>query len=147
MLCGCSSLVSINLSNFDTYNVNDMSFMFYGCNSLIYVDLSNFNMINCINYNEIFSNINNIRYINLYNFKNDKTIGNIFNRDENFHFVCQSELIVNTQNSFNCCNYNFDIDECNDPIKIDTSDNSDSSDNSDCGNCCYWYYYYDYSLL
>ena len=121
---GCNSLSSINLSNFDTYNVNDMGQMFYGCNSLIYIDLSNFNMINCYSYHGFFSNINNIRYINLFNFKNDIIIGDSFYGSGNIHFVCQSEQIINTQNSFNCCNYNFDYDECNDPIIPDTSDSS-----------------------
>ena len=30
----CSSLTNINLSNFNTNNVTDMSWMFYGCLSL-----------------------------------------------------------------------------------------------------------------
>ena len=34
MFCGCSSLKSINLSSFNTTNVNNMSFMFHGCSSL-----------------------------------------------------------------------------------------------------------------
>ena len=39
---GCSSLTSLNLSN----NVNNMNHMFYGCSSLISLDLSNFNTNN-----------------------------------------------------------------------------------------------------
>ena len=34
MFFGCSSLKEINLSNFNTDNVNDMSCMFYECSSL-----------------------------------------------------------------------------------------------------------------
>ena len=34
MFRGCSSLININLSNFNTNNVTDMSCMFYGCSSL-----------------------------------------------------------------------------------------------------------------
>ena len=34
MFCECNSLTNINLSNFNTQNVTNMSFMFYGCNSL-----------------------------------------------------------------------------------------------------------------
>ena len=34
MFYGCSSLNSINLSNFNTNNVTDMSCMFDGCSSL-----------------------------------------------------------------------------------------------------------------
>ena len=34
-LCVCYSLTNIDLSNFNTENVNDMSYMFNECNSLI----------------------------------------------------------------------------------------------------------------
>ena len=41
-------LTNINLSNFNTNNVKDMSFMFYECSSLTNINLSNFNTINVI---------------------------------------------------------------------------------------------------
>ena len=34
MFSGCNSLTNLNLSNFNTQNVTDMSGMFSGCNSL-----------------------------------------------------------------------------------------------------------------
>jgi surface protein len=34
MFNGCSSLISIDLSSFNTTNVNNMGYMFYGCSSL-----------------------------------------------------------------------------------------------------------------
>ena len=43
MFKNCSSLKNINLSNFNTNKVNDISYMFYECSSLINIDLSNFN--------------------------------------------------------------------------------------------------------
>ena len=42
MFSGCSSLKDINLSNFDTNNVIDMSGMFYGCSSLNKINISKF---------------------------------------------------------------------------------------------------------
>ena len=45
MFSGCSSLTSLNLSNF-TNNVEDMSSMFSNCSSLISLNLSNFNTKN-----------------------------------------------------------------------------------------------------
>ena len=39
----CSSLTSINLSNFNTNNVTNMSCMFSHCSSLTSINLSNFN--------------------------------------------------------------------------------------------------------
>ena len=41
MFGGCSSLTNINLSNFNTQNVNDMSYMFFECNSLIKLNFIN----------------------------------------------------------------------------------------------------------
>ena len=34
MFCGCESLININLSNFNTQNVTNMSCIFYDCSSL-----------------------------------------------------------------------------------------------------------------
>ncbi len=39
----CDSLTNLNLSNFNTTNVTDMSYMFRMCKSLRNLDLSNFN--------------------------------------------------------------------------------------------------------
>ena len=41
MFAVCSSLNSIDLSNFNTNNVTDMSDMFHGCSSLNSINLSN----------------------------------------------------------------------------------------------------------
>ena len=43
MFKNCSSLKNINLSNFNTNKVNDISYMFYECSSLININLSNVN--------------------------------------------------------------------------------------------------------
>ena len=45
---GCKSLTNINLSNFNTNKVTNMSGMFYECSSLANIDLSNFNTNNVI---------------------------------------------------------------------------------------------------
>ena len=42
MYSGCSSLKELNLSNFNTNKVTDMSYMFERCSSLKKVDISNF---------------------------------------------------------------------------------------------------------
>ena len=46
MFSGCSSLINIDLSNINTNNVTDMSYMFDGCSSLIDINLSNFDTNN-----------------------------------------------------------------------------------------------------
>ena len=43
MFYNCSSLSSIDLSNFNTNNVTNMVYMFKGCKSLSSLNLSNFN--------------------------------------------------------------------------------------------------------
>ena len=46
MFSDCSSLTNIDLSNFNTNKVTDMSRMFYKCVSLTSLNLSNFNTNN-----------------------------------------------------------------------------------------------------
>ena len=117
MFLYCSSLISLNLSNFDTLIVTDMDFMFYGCDSLNALDISNFNMINCEIYYNMFSNIDNIIYLNIFNLKNDKVISEIFNARDRF-YVCQKDKILTNPNIFNCCDYNSKPDKCDKfPIK------------------------------
>jgi surface protein len=54
MFYDCSSLINLNLSNFNTTNVTDMSGMFYGCESLTNLNLSNFNTTNVTNMSYMF---------------------------------------------------------------------------------------------
>ena len=51
---GCSSLTSINLSNFNTNNVTNMGNMFEYCSSLTSINLSNFNTNNVIDMGYMF---------------------------------------------------------------------------------------------
>ena len=60
MFAGCSSLTSLNLSNFNTNNVNNMSFMFAGCSSLTSLNLSNFNTNNVNNMSNMFDHLKKI---------------------------------------------------------------------------------------
>jgi surface protein len=50
----CTSLTALNLSNFSTSNVTDMSYMFNGCQLLVQLDLSNFDTTNVIEKNNMF---------------------------------------------------------------------------------------------
>ena len=50
----CSSLKELNLSNFNTHNVNDMSYMFFGCSSLKELNLSNFHINKDTSMNQMF---------------------------------------------------------------------------------------------
>ena len=54
MFSGCINLRNLNLSSLNTEKVNDMSFMFCDCNSLENIDLSSFNTKNVINMEGMF---------------------------------------------------------------------------------------------
>ena len=64
----CDKLENINLSNFNTQNIKDMSHIFYKCNSLKNINLSNFNTQNVINMSNMFSYCKSLTNINLSNF-------------------------------------------------------------------------------
>ena len=43
MFYNCNKLTKLDISNFNTNNVTNLSHLFYNCYSLISIDLSNFN--------------------------------------------------------------------------------------------------------
>ena len=59
MFCKCLSLKELNLKNFNTNNVTDMSRMFFGCSSLKELNLNNFNTNNVTNMIGMFSGCSN----------------------------------------------------------------------------------------
>ena len=77
---GCSSLTSIDLSNFDTSNVVNMKHMFYECRSLTSVDLSNFNVKKVTRMEYMFYKCTDLNFIDIstFDFQNIKIIS-LFN--------------------------------------------------------------------
>ena len=57
MFNGCSSLISLDLSSFDTKNIEEISNMFNGCNNLQYINLKNFELNNSLDYTNIIKGI------------------------------------------------------------------------------------------
>ena len=73
MFSGCSSLKELNLNNFNTNNVTNMSDMFYGCSSLKELNLINFNTNNVTNMSWMFSRcLNELKLKIKSQFKNFK---------------------------------------------------------------------------
>ena len=68
MFSSCSSLNSIDLSSFNTTNVNNMSGMFSDCDSLKSIDLSSFNTTNVNNMSYMFSRCYSLESIDLSSF-------------------------------------------------------------------------------
>ena len=75
----CTSLKSIDLSSFNTNNVNDMSDMFSFCESLKSIDLSSFNTNNVTNMSGMFSWCESLKIENIKINKNEKKLVNEFN--------------------------------------------------------------------
>ena len=81
----CEFLKNINLYNFNTQNVTDMSCMFAFCESLKNIDLSNFNTENVTDMSRMFWNCKTLRNIDLSNFNTQ----NVTNMSEMFS-LCTS---------------------------------------------------------
>ena len=65
MFYECSSLINIDLSNFNAKNVTDMRQMFYQCSSLQNIDLSDFNAQNITNMSHMFCNCSSLQKLDL----------------------------------------------------------------------------------
>ena len=80
MFLSCSSLLYLNLTNFNTKSVKNMNNMFKGCSSLQSLDLSNFNTFLVTNMNGMFTGCNSLTYLDLSNFNtsNLKNMDKIF---------------------------------------------------------------------
>ena len=68
MFSGCSSLTSLDVSNFKTQNVTNMGYMFATCSALTSLDLYNFNTQNVIDMGFMFAQCQNLTSLNLSNF-------------------------------------------------------------------------------
>ena len=60
MFYNCRALTSLDLSSFDTSNATSMSFMFYNCRALTSLDLSSFDTSNVTSMSFIFYNCNSV---------------------------------------------------------------------------------------
>ena len=70
----CTSLEKVELSNFNTFNLTDISAMFCFCSSLKELNISNFIITNIIYINALFSYCSSLVTLELPNFniKNDE---------------------------------------------------------------------------
>ena len=119
----CSSLINIDLSNFDAKNVTDMSYMFYQCSSLINIDASYLNSENVTNMRYMFCNCSSLINIDLtyFNSQNVKDMCCMFSgcsslADINLSFLnTQNVAIMNHMFSF--CSSLTELDLSNFNIK------------------------------
>ena len=72
MFEGCSALKSLNLTNFNTENVTNMSCMFSGCSGLESLNLTNFNTENVTDMSSMFSGCSALKSLDLTKFNTAK---------------------------------------------------------------------------
>ena len=72
MFSECSNLTELYISNFNTTNVTDMGYMFSDCSNLKELDLKNFNTTNVKDMAWMFSKCNNLTKLDLNNFNTTK---------------------------------------------------------------------------
>ena len=111
MFYNCIKLTSINLDYFDTSSALEMESMFYGCNSLTSLNLFSFNTTSVINMKSMFFGCNSLELLDLHNFDFNNTI-NMFSM-----FVGCNNLEL-----LNIYNYNDKIDANINGIFFDTND-------------------------
>ena len=69
---GLENILEIDLSNFDTSKVTNMSYMFSDMSNLTTLDLSNFDTSQVTNMNNMFSGMSNLTTLDLSNFDTSK---------------------------------------------------------------------------
>ena len=72
MFHGCTNIISIDLSNFDSENVTNMNYMFSGCKNLKNIDISGLNTDNVTKMSYMFYMCWNIKDLDLSSFNTEK---------------------------------------------------------------------------
>ena len=118
MFSGCSSLNKINFSNFNTDKVTDMGSMFEGCSSLSNLDLSTFNTKNVTKMSSMFCNCFSLINVDLssFNTNNVKEMWGMFAK-------CSSLIHIDLSNfnTNNVTNMGAMFCECSSLTNLDLS--------------------------
>ena len=96
MFENCGKLISLDLSNFKTPAVYDMSNMFHNCTSLKNLKI-NFNTEKVTNMKNMFSNCLSLSSLDLSSFNTTicKNFENMFDNDENLDLYINNETCSN----------------------------------------------------
>ena len=114
MFSNCTSLNTFDLSNFNTSNVTDMSYMFCYCYAITLLDLRNFDTTNCRDMSSMFKYCTAITLLDLRSFDTTNC------RDMSYMFIgCRNlnklYLSKNFFNSTTVTEYDFgDLDSWTD---------------------------------
>ena len=96
MLYNCNYLDSINLINFKTPKVVDISYMFSYCNSLTSINISNFNVSTEVNVYHMFYYCSSLKTINISSFIFKNEVYMFYNLPN----YCNISINKNFYNSF-----------------------------------------------
>ena len=114
MFNGCYFLEELDLSNFNTNNVTNMSGMFKGCQRLKELNVSNFNTNNVTNMKEMFYDCSSLEELDLSNFNTNKVT------DMSCMFAgCSSleELNISNFNTINVKKMKYMFSRCSKELK------------------------------
>ena len=89
MFSMCSSLYSVDVSNLDTTKVETFENMFYNCISLTSLNLESFTNPSATSLSRMFYGCENLEYINIKNFEEIKNI----NLDKMFHNIPKNVVV------------------------------------------------------
>ena len=95
MFAGCSSLTSLDLSNFNTAKVTNMYSMFYNCYDLTSLNVSNFNTESVEDMSYMFADCSGLTTLNVSNFNTENV------EDMSYMFSTCSGLTTLNVSSFN----------------------------------------------
>ena len=89
MFTGCKNLISVIMTNIDVSLVTNMNYMFSDCHSLKYIEISDLKTPSLISMEHMFENCFSLVAINLSNFitENVKNAENMFANDYNLEYV------------------------------------------------------------
>ena len=93
MFHNCHNLKYLEIDDFYSKKVEDMSYMFSDCTNLSLLDLSKFETSSCHNFEGMFNNCSSLEYLNLSNFRTE------FAENMNNMFAgCEKLLYLNISN-------------------------------------------------
>ena len=124
MFFNCSKLTSLDVSNFDTSKVTNMSNMFYSCSLLTGLDLSGFNTSAVTSMSDMFYNGSSLTSLDLSSFSTGK-VTNMSNMFKN----CSSLTSITFGNNFDTSqvtNMSYMFQNCSKLTSLDVS-NFDTS--------------------
>ena len=114
----CTSLTSLNISNFNTSSVTNMSSMFDSCKSLTSLDVSNFNTSKVTYMNDMFFNCYSLTSLDVSNFDTSKVT---YMNDMFFNCCSLTSLNVSSFDTSNVINMRSMFQYCESLTSLDVS--------------------------